>query len=55
LKNESKEDKPGIGLENIKKRLNLLYKNNHQLRIENKENWYVVNLIISNLNRIKDV
>jgi LytS/YehU family sensor histidine kinase len=55
LKNESKEDKPGIGLENIKKRLNLLYKNNYQLRIENKENWYVVNLIISNLNTIKDV
>ncbi|RLD62706.1 MAG: sensor histidine kinase, partial [Bacteroidetes bacterium] len=39
-----------IGLENIKKRLDLLYKNNHELNIENKNNWFVVNLTISNLN-----
>ena len=52
---DSKERKAGIGLENIKKRLNLLYKNNHQLLIENQDGWFKVVLIISNLNRINNV
>ncbi len=39
----------GIGLENIKKRLNLLYKDNHQLQIENHDNWFRINLKITNL------
>jgi len=50
LNDETEQGKEGIGLENIKKRLDLLYKNNHELNIENKNNWFVVNLTISNLN-----
>ncbi len=55
LTNELKSNKMGIGLENIKKRLNLLYKNNYQLDIQTKDNWYIVNLTISNLNNLKNV
>jgi len=55
LKDDLKESKVGIGLENIKKRLNLLYKNNYQLLVENQDGWYQVQLIISNLNRINNV
>ncbi len=55
LTNELKSNKIGIGLENIKKRLDLLYKNNHQLDIQSKDNWYIVNLTISNLNNLKNV
>ena len=55
LTNELKSNKVGIGLENIKKRLDLLYKNSHKLEIENKNNWFVVNLTISNLNSLKNV
>ncbi len=49
---ESDENKKvvGIGLKNIQKRLNLLYKNRHHLKIENQENWFIVNLVINNLN-----
>lgn len=36
----------GIGLENIKESLNLLYGNNFQLQISDKENDFEVNLII---------
>lgn len=36
----------GIGLENVRKRLNLLYPNAHQLNITNDENWYEVDLEI---------
>jgi LytS/YehU family sensor histidine kinase len=45
-----KNTKGGIGLENIKKRLRLHYKNNHQLNTEQTDNWYIASLIISNLN-----
>ena len=55
LTNELKPNKFGIGLENIKKRLDLLYKNGHKLEIENKNNLFVVNLTISNLNNLKNV
>jgi len=44
----------GIGLENIKKRLELHYSNNHHLEIENKDNWFYVNLTILNINAIKN-
>ncbi len=54
INEEAKQDKIGIGLVNIKKRLDLLYKNNYQLNIEDKDNWFVVNLVISNLNNIKN-
>ena len=50
LNDEIPENKEGIGLVNIKKRLNLLYKNNHQLQIDNSNNWFKANLIITNLN-----
>ncbi|MBN1250562.1 MAG: histidine kinase [Bacteroidales bacterium] len=46
IPNENK----GIGLENIKKRLDLLYKNNYNLEIQNKENWFTINLKISDIN-----
>ena len=42
----------GIGLENIQKRLVLLYPKTHQLVIEETPNWFSVNLRISNLNRL---
>lgn len=41
--NETKLSK-GIGLENIKKRLNLIYKNNYKLNIQNENNVFKVNL-----------
>ncbi len=50
LNDDIQSNKEGIGLVNIKKRLNLLYKNNHQLQIDNDDNWFKVNLIITNLN-----
>lgn len=34
----------GIGLENVKKRLNLLFPNSHQLKIEQKRNEFMVEL-----------
>ena len=55
LNDEILSNKEGIGLENIKKRLKLLYKNNHELQIKNSDNLYIVNLTISNLNNIKNV
>ena len=36
----------GIGLENVKKRLELIYPNAHQLYIQNKNNIYEVRLTI---------
>jgi hypothetical protein len=40
----------GIGLENIKKRLDLLYKNNYKLQVTKENGWFEVNLRIFNLN-----
>ena len=45
----------GIGLENIKKRLDLNYKDNYILKNQKKDNWYIVNLTIFNLNNFKNV
>lgn len=44
----------GIGLENIKKRLDLHYKNNYSLTQLKKDNWYSVNLTIFHLNNFKN-
>jgi two-component system, LytTR family, sensor kinase len=44
----------GIGLENIKKRLDLHYKDSYKLTNRNKDNWYSINLTIFNLNNFKD-
>ncbi len=49
-----KQEKKGIGLENIKKRLDLLYADNYSLSIENKDNWFTVNLLISDINKNND-
>lgn len=45
LKNENPEK--GIGLENIKKRLEMLYKGNYSLRISRENNFFIVDLNVS--------
>lgn len=55
LNKDTKENVSGIGLENIKKRLELHYPNNHQLEIKNTEKLFLVNLSISEINTIKNV
>lgn len=45
-KEKSETDKSGIGIENAKKRLGLLYGSDYTLNIECKENSFYVNLII---------
>ncbi len=52
LHDDLQTNKEGIGLANIKKRLNLLYKNNHQLQMESRDNYFKVNLTINNLNNL---
>jgi len=54
LNTGKEETKKGIGLENIQKRLNLLYKNGYKLKIENQNNWFKANLVIMNLNNLND-
>jgi sensor histidine kinase YesM len=43
---EFKSNSGGIGLINIKRRLELLYKGNYELKIEDSENYYYVKLKI---------
>ena len=55
IKNTVKPDnetnkKPGIGLENIKKRLDLIYPERYDLKIKTDQDWYFVDLLIENLN-----
>ena len=45
----------GIGLNNIKKRLDLHYNNAYQLKVEHKDDWFSVNLSISNINTLQNV
>ncbi len=42
----SASKRKGLGLENVRRRLNLLYPNSHLLEIDNKEKGYYVNLSI---------
>mgnify|MGYP000026462280 FL=1 len=53
---EETSNKIGIGLENIKKRLEMLYPNAHQLKIEHQNQLFVVALKvkINSLNILKD-
>lgn len=44
ISNNKKDDTSGIGLENIKQRLNLSYKDNHALKIYNNNNIFKVSL-----------
>jgi LytS/YehU family sensor histidine kinase len=41
---EIKDKTSGIGLQNVKRRLNLLYENRHTLSISNTDNKYIVSL-----------
>jgi len=41
---EIKDKTSGIGLTNVKRRLNLLYGGNHTLLITQKDNWFVISL-----------
>lgn len=42
--------KGGIGLSNIRKRLELNYKNNHRLDVSQKNDRFIANLVINNIN-----
>ncbi len=46
-KNTTHRKGKGIGIENLKRRLNLLYQGKHNLEIKQTENMFVVTLIIS--------
>jgi len=46
-KEPSKGDDEGIGLKNVKKRLELLYPENHELKIERSDNTYTTYLTIN--------
>ena len=46
---EIKDKTSGIGLANVKRRLNLLYGNKHSLHIDRRDNWFIVSLQL-NLN-----
>jgi two-component system, LytTR family, sensor kinase len=43
---EIKDKTSGIGLTNVKRRLNLLYGKNHSLMITKNDNWFIVSLQI---------
>lgn len=45
--NDSKDKSSGIGLNNVRRRLNLLYGRNHALLINKKDNWFTVSLQIN--------
>jgi len=47
---DEKKSIKGIGLDNIQKRLQLLYQDQYQLEIENQDHWFSVNLVVNNLN-----
>lgn len=47
LNRDGTQNEVGIGLENIRKRLDLVYKDNYQLKIENNNHWFTVNLIVN--------
>ncbi|MCH2193015.1 histidine kinase [Kordia sp.] len=42
----SESKRKGMGLENVKRRLNLLYLDSHVLEIDDKENLYRINLVV---------
>jgi two-component system, LytTR family, sensor kinase len=43
---EVKDGASGIGLNNVKRRLELLYPDNHQLTIKDEEDFYLIRLVI---------
>ena len=44
---ETKDKTSGIGLANVKRRLDLLYRNRHSLQIEKKDGWFIASLQIT--------
>jgi sensor histidine kinase YesM len=45
--NGTKDKSSGIGLNNVRRRLNLLYGKNHALLINKKNGWFTVSLQIN--------
>jgi two-component system LytT family sensor kinase len=54
LEQEDEGNSGGIGLENVRKRLELNYKDRYNLEIKVAHNWYIVNLSIEDLNMTTD-
>ncbi len=52
IENEGNEN--GIGLENLKKRLDLKYNDNYRLEKSISEGWYLAHLRIPDLNKIEN-
>lgn len=50
ITHEDAGERHGIGLENLKKRLDLNYKSNYKLKNLVEGNWYIVELLINELN-----
>ncbi len=50
---ESKDGSSGIGLKNVKRRLELLYPNAHYLDIKNENGWFEININLTFLNTLK--
>ncbi len=50
ISEKSRNSKPGIGLENVRKRLDLIYGSDYDLQIDETENSYCVTLKIPTLN-----
>lgn len=55
LQTDDNNELQGIGLENIRKRLDLHYKEKYKLEIKTDEHWFSVKLRILNLNAISNV
>lgn len=51
---ESTDDHIGIGLDNIRKRLDLNYLGNYHLEQYIEQNWYIVNLDVFDINKISN-
>ena len=49
VNNDKNTKNQGIGITNLKKRLELNYKDNYKLNFETIDNWFIVNLQISNI------
>ena len=53
VKSEEAPNKmPGIGRENIKKRLDLIYPKDYKFSVKTENNWYIVDLLIENINDV---
>lgn len=55
MEEDEDKDDGGIGLENIRKRLELNYPGNHSLKHDITDRWYVVNLKVFNLKSLQNV